>query len=338
MDEPSLQTTLRKKYNITDRLLAEGRFVGLIGDHATSFVCLGLGIRCLVIARVVLSGDVIDYDLLSLIPLQILSLSYQNVAKKIKIRSQFKATQVYQMCTSTNQAEVWDNFTSTIREVYMPERGDIWCNLTLQPPKRNEVSPRSLSKEFDKRSSVSSDNAYSSKHDLNFPQKFQSPKNSVSFSRTSSVDFEQPSVDFSKYDSISAMSHGFDLPFLKLGPKLSESSESLPPKLPSQAANNSWLKDPRKNQSMLNLDIKFESFVNDSPTLPSEDREISVMGLSTFSADKLNISNNFIDIRDTSNTTLSDTSETSEESSGRLNRFFRRVFSCCSEKSRRSMR
>ena len=80
-----MQTTLREKYNISDRLLAEGRFVGLIGDHATNLLCLGLGIRCLAIAKVVLSGDVIDYELLSLLPLKVLSLSYQNLAKKIKV-------------------------------------------------------------------------------------------------------------------------------------------------------------------------------------------------------------------------------------------------------------
>jgi hypothetical protein len=85
MEEPTLQKILREKYNIDDRLLAEGRFVGLIGDHGTNLLCLGLGIRCLAIARVVLSGDVIDYELLSLLPLAILSLSYQNLAQKIKV-------------------------------------------------------------------------------------------------------------------------------------------------------------------------------------------------------------------------------------------------------------
>lgn len=86
MDEPTLQRTLRQKYNINDRLLAEGRFVGLLGDHAASLVCLGLGIRCLVVAKVVLSGEIIDYDLISISPLPLLTLSFQNKTKKIKVR------------------------------------------------------------------------------------------------------------------------------------------------------------------------------------------------------------------------------------------------------------
>lgn len=106
MDEPTLQRTLRQKYNINDRLLAEGRFVGLIGDHAASLVCLGLGIRCLVVAKVVLSGEIIDYDLISISPLPLLTLSFQNKTKKIKVRTN-KINLHLTLCSHTVLSTNW---------------------------------------------------------------------------------------------------------------------------------------------------------------------------------------------------------------------------------------
>ncbi|KAL4236934.1 hypothetical protein ACF0H5_005320 [Mactra antiquata] len=132
-DIPTLQSVLKEKYDISEKIYAEGRFVSLLGDHGIGLVCLGLSMESLVIARILLNNEVMDYDVLSIIPLTVLSLSYDFITQKLKIRSQYKPTQMYQLCSSANQAEVWDNFTSVIRNVNQQEKGDTWQTASLKP-------------------------------------------------------------------------------------------------------------------------------------------------------------------------------------------------------------
>lgn len=334
MDEPTLQTTLREKYNIHDRLLAEGRFVGLIGDHAASLVCLGLGVKCLAIAKLVLSGNVIDYDLISITPLPLISLSFQNAAKKIKIRSQFKSTQVFQMCTSANQAEVWDNFTSTIKEVYMPEQGDTWCSTTLHPPMSTQSSPTSSSTEFEQKSSVHI--LRRSKPKVSRISSLQSPRKAA-ITSASSTDFERRSLSQSSHFSTlsSTISCHSLLTVPKFDPTLSESIVSLPAKFPSEADENNNLKCSRRSYSVDLLDIKFESFVNDA-----KEGITGYICTWTGSADditenydgKLNVSNNFIMGSDNSTTGFHAENEEKEKSDSRFSRFLKRTWCCCTGK------
>lgn len=128
MDAPTLQAVLEKKYDIKEKLYAEGKFVGLLrkSRNAVNLVGLGIGQTCFVVALVVLSEDNIDYDLLSLTPLSVLAFSCHSISKRIKVRSEFKATQVYQLCSSARQAEIWDNFLSVIKEHCTVNSSNVW--------------------------------------------------------------------------------------------------------------------------------------------------------------------------------------------------------------------
>lgn len=128
MDEPTLQAVLEKKYDIKEKLYAEGKFVGLLrkSRNAVNLVGLGIGQTCFVVALVVLSEDNIDYDLLSLTPLSVLVFSCHSSSKRIKVGSEFKATLVYQLCSSARQAEIWDNFLSVIKEHCVVNSSNVW--------------------------------------------------------------------------------------------------------------------------------------------------------------------------------------------------------------------
>jgi hypothetical protein len=188
---------------------------------------------------------------------------------------------VYQLCTSANQAEVWDNFTSTIRDVYMPERGDIWCSPSFQPPALNS-------------------------------------------------DFEQPSDNISQCSSHSKNSYKSFSLLQGFESRLSESSVSLPAKLPSQADDkNIMLKCSDKSQSM----IQFEKFVNDAGAASSGSNSTSFT--CPFADITLNVSNNFVEVRDISNTDIDFTEVLQDRNEdGRCCGLFKRVF-CCFTNSKR---
>ncbi|KAL4237821.1 hypothetical protein ACF0H5_002533 [Mactra antiquata] len=252
-ENPTLQSVLKQKYNIDETMYAEGRFVSLIGDHAPSLVCLGMSMKCLVIARINLSDDIMDYELLSIIPLTVLSLSCEYITQKIKIRNMFKPVQMYQLCSSANQAEVWDNFTSIIQRVQQ-DKGDIWQVTSLKP--------------------VSSDHK--------FPW---SPAKATPYSQ---IAYQEGIHDVHDYIQLQC-------------PKLSESSVSLPARLPSGLRH--WYGDIYPQfYSVNDLNVKFESFVND-----------------------VNASNNNI----VSASEISLAVEEEAQSGGRISKFFRSLFSCC---------
>ena len=180
----------------------------------------------------------------------------------------------------------------------MPEQGDIWSSPTLQSTELQEST------------------------------------------RKNGVDFERHSVDISSNGSVSTMSDqsvsSKSLSLQRFDSRLSESIESLPVKLPSQADdNNIWLKEFERSQSMGNINIKFENFVNDACAVSSRSSCDTLTSPFADNTDKLNISNNFIQVREVSNTEI-EKSEVKKEvkQDGRLGRFFKRIF-CCSDKSKR---
>lgn len=132
--EQNLQRALEEKYGLTEILLVEGRFVALLGNthHATSLVSLGIGMRCFVVALVNLAGDYMDYELLHLTPLSLLTFSCHHLSKRLKVNSPFKQTQVYQLCSSLNENEIWESFTSHIKYLYTgyPKHG--WSKESLK--------------------------------------------------------------------------------------------------------------------------------------------------------------------------------------------------------------
>ena len=142
MHQPTLQGTIERKYNITEKMHVEGKFVALMGNskNAICMVSIGIGNRCLIVAMVNLTGEEVDYDLISLSPLSLLSFSCHNQSKRLKVCSVFKSTQVYQLCSSIDQDEIWDRFTSTIRKLSLDKSDNIWLDQKLVCPSSNQQS------------------------------------------------------------------------------------------------------------------------------------------------------------------------------------------------------
>jgi hypothetical protein len=160
----------------------------------------------------------------------------------------------------------------------MSEQGDIWCRQTLQPPK------------------------------------VQYPKKTEYVSEIKSLDFEQL-VDNSQHISIPTISYQDVNSSHQIVSILSESSESLPVKLPSHADDdNFWSNDAVRSQSMI-----FESFVNGvdavSGDVDTDSRHTCFLADDTV---KHNISNNFIPVKGISDTNICITSEKEEKRDGRF--------------------
>ncbi|KAH3851048.1 hypothetical protein DPMN_093526 [Dreissena polymorpha] len=133
MEANTLQSVLRSKYNIDDRLQAEGIFVALHGGtlDAIGLFSIGIGERWVVVAGINLRGPHIDYDLKSLTPVGLLGVTYKNCSRVITISSQFKSKQSFQLCSSRKDAAVWDDFTTAIDCLRSKCSGDIWCSASL---------------------------------------------------------------------------------------------------------------------------------------------------------------------------------------------------------------
>lgn len=254
-----------------------------------------------------------------------------------QISSQFKPTQTFQMCSSAHQAEIWDNFTSTIKDVYSPEQGDTWCSTTLLPPNIMQSTSSTSLPDFEQTSSVS--NIQNSKQRIDCIANTQSPEGSARLSTTSQSDFEQQSPSqissFSKYSSTLSYRSISSLP--KFDSRLSESSVSLPSRLPSQIdENKNWI-PTTKNCSVHLFDVKFDSFVNEVPARLNgytHSYDIDKWNGSTEfiikeSDNKLNVSNNFIEDINNSDTNLASEGKASEKSMSRVGSFFKKAWCCC---------
>ncbi|XP_052778298.1 uncharacterized protein LOC128215754 [Mya arenaria] len=140
MEGSSLERCLRTKYNIEERLMAEGTFVGLVGSSldAVSLVSLGIGQRCLVVATVSLAGDEVEYELSSVTPLPLLEISYSKRGRRVKVISRFKGPHVFQQCSCENRAEIWDNFTTAIDHLRSARGEEVWCKASLSSATTSE--------------------------------------------------------------------------------------------------------------------------------------------------------------------------------------------------------
>ncbi|KAH3853754.1 hypothetical protein DPMN_096286 [Dreissena polymorpha] len=99
VDANTLQSILRSKYSIDEKLQAESISVALLGGtvEAIGLYGIGIGDRCVVVAGINLRGPHIDYDLVSLTPRGLLDVKYKNASRIITISSQFKAKQAFQL-------------------------------------------------------------------------------------------------------------------------------------------------------------------------------------------------------------------------------------------------
>ncbi|KAH3789594.1 hypothetical protein DPMN_167779 [Dreissena polymorpha] len=133
MDAHTLQSILRSKYNINEKLLAEGIFVSLQGGYMKAHgpFSIRIGERFVVVAGINSRGPDIDYNPVSLTPVGMLSVTYKYASRIVTISSQLKGTNSFQLCSSSNVAAIWDDFTSAIDNQASTLSGDIWCSASL---------------------------------------------------------------------------------------------------------------------------------------------------------------------------------------------------------------
>ena len=137
MEDETLEEILATKYDINENLLAEGEFVALCGidKEAVQLSAAGISSKSFIIATVVLSGEQKDYDLTSITSLSLIDLRIQNYAeKKISVKSQYKPTQIYQLCTGENQETKWGRFVKIIDSLQRRRNisGDHWRTVPFE--------------------------------------------------------------------------------------------------------------------------------------------------------------------------------------------------------------
>ena len=131
MEDETLEEVLARKYNIEEKLVADGNFVALYGidKEAVQLTATGISSKSFIIATVTLSGEEKDYDLISITPLSLIDLGIQSFTeKKIVVKSQFKATQLLQLCSCEDQDNVWMRFVKVIDRLQRKKNmcGDQW--------------------------------------------------------------------------------------------------------------------------------------------------------------------------------------------------------------------
>ena len=131
MEDETLEEALSRKYNIEEKLVAEGNFVALYGidKEAVQLTAAGISSKSFIIATVALSGEEKDYDLISITPLPLIELDIQSFSeKKLLVKSQFKGTQLYQLCSCEDQDVVWMKFVRVIDRLQRKKNmcGDRW--------------------------------------------------------------------------------------------------------------------------------------------------------------------------------------------------------------------
>ncbi|KAH3789552.1 hypothetical protein DPMN_167733 [Dreissena polymorpha] len=133
MDAHTLQRILRSKYNINEKLLAESIYVSLQGGYMKAHgpFSIGIGERFVVVAGINPRGPDIDYNPVPLTPVGMLSVTYKYAIRIVTISSQLKGTNSFQLCSSSNVAAIWDDFTSAIDNQASTLSGDIWCSASL---------------------------------------------------------------------------------------------------------------------------------------------------------------------------------------------------------------
>lgn len=137
MEDETLEEILAKKYNIHENLIAEGTFVALYGidKEAVQLTAAGISSKSFILAAIALSSEQKDYDLLSITPLSLVTLGIQSFTeKKLFVKSQFKSTQLYQLCSCEDQDSVWMRFVRIIDSLQRKKNmfGDQWRTVPLE--------------------------------------------------------------------------------------------------------------------------------------------------------------------------------------------------------------
>ena len=118
MNEDTLQTVLREKYNIIEKFLVEGRFVVLsdVSRDMADLVAVGISSRCVVVAKVNLSEVRMDYDLVSLTPLSLCRIKIQQ-HNSFLMTGPINPSRDFILCSCENMEDIWNNFKGVITAV-----------------------------------------------------------------------------------------------------------------------------------------------------------------------------------------------------------------------------
>ncbi|KAH3841854.1 hypothetical protein DPMN_115335 [Dreissena polymorpha] len=133
MDAHALQNILRSKYNINEKLHAEGIFMALQRGtmKVNGLFSIGIGERFVVVAGINIRGPDIDYNPVSLSPVGMLSVTYKYASMIVTISTQLKGNNSFQLCSSCKAAAIWNDFTTAIDYQASKLSGDIWCSSSL---------------------------------------------------------------------------------------------------------------------------------------------------------------------------------------------------------------
>lgn len=128
MEESTVQNAMITKYGLQEKLLVEGQFVALAANKkaANNLLGIGIGMTCLVVAKVDITEIHIDYELLSLTPLSILTFAWHEATMRIKISGKYCRPQIYQLCPSTKQKEIWQSFVHHMNRLATRYGSNVW--------------------------------------------------------------------------------------------------------------------------------------------------------------------------------------------------------------------
>ena len=105
MKAPALQKLLLNAYSIEEKIIAAGQFVSLEDDRR-GMVCLGLGERHLVTVQLKLVPQGIEHELVSMVPIQLLTVSVNNEYKRLRIQINGRV-HTYQLCVGPEGHGIW---------------------------------------------------------------------------------------------------------------------------------------------------------------------------------------------------------------------------------------
>lgn len=213
----------------------------------------------------------------------------------LQIQSPFQPTQVFQQCSGANQAEIWENFTSTIEQVYAPVYRDRWTSTPLKPPDYPDHIHHSM-RESEISSTIPTSHHYS----------FNPLKSNRSFSRSQ-----------------------------RIHTRFSESSVSLPDIFSQTDDKFPRYQTVHKCNSLNCLDEReFDSFVNDAQKRFREYNAHDATNFRNDSSDtkvepnnpKVNISNNSINPL---SSMITQEQSSALKQPGGIQKFFGWIFNCC---------
>lgn len=135
MEAPSLQTVIETKYSIKEEINVEGKFITLQGRKIDHYlVCLGIGERFLIIAKVENRQTGLNYELVSLLPLSVLTFSWHSGSRRLQVCHPGNVTQVFQFICSVQQDKLWDSVIFHLKNHFSDTA---WLEETTRFPKQS---------------------------------------------------------------------------------------------------------------------------------------------------------------------------------------------------------